>query len=66
VIAFYWPECWAFRVYPINDVAKENFKHGELITELDYVSRLYRMRRQKLMGSIIDILHDELPQGIAA
>ncbi len=44
MIVFYWPECWAFKVYPVNRIAREQFKVGEEMTELEYVEKLYSMR----------------------
>lgn len=45
VLTFYWPDIWAFRVYPLNELAKHHFEAGEGLTEYDYVSRLHRLRR---------------------
>lgn len=61
MVSFYWPECWAFRVYPINEIARQHFTEGEAVTEREYVSRLYRMRRLKLTQTISDLLLDDLP-----
>jgi len=45
ILAFYWPEVWAFRVYPLNESAKKFFRKKESLSEYEYVERLHRMRR---------------------
>lgn len=45
ILAFYWPDVWAFRVYPLNDAAKKFFHKKEDLSEYEYVERLHRMRR---------------------
>ncbi len=66
IIAFYWPEIWAFRVWPINQVAKTNFQEGEFLTEFDFVARLYQMRRLVLARDLIPKLNRLLPEEAAA
>ena len=66
LISFYWPEVWAFKVFPINGVAKEWFADGEGVSEYDYVTRLYRMRRFKLAKELEGKLRTELPPLVAA
>jgi hypothetical protein len=61
LIAWYWPGSWAFRVCPINDLAREHFEDPEDFTERAYVQRLYRLRRLTLMRSLSDGLLDVLP-----
>ena len=61
VIAFYWPDTWAFRVYPINDTAKRHFKSEyEDMSEMQFVTRLYKIRYlavgQELTGKLNTIL----------
>jgi len=66
IIAFYWPEIWAFRVSPINQVSKTNFQDGEFLTEFDFVARLYQMRRLVLSRNLADKLNRLLPAETAA
>ena len=61
MLAFYFPPQWAFRVHPINGVARQNFTDGGLLTERQYVMALYRMRRITLSRHLADKLSDELP-----
>jgi hypothetical protein len=61
LVAWYWPESWAFRVYPINDLARKHFEDPEDFTERGYVQRLYRLRRLTLMRSLAESLLDVLP-----
>ncbi len=66
LIVFYWPEIWAFRVLPINEVSKTNFQEGELLTEFDFVARLYHMRRLVLSQNISSKLNRLLPERVPA
>lgn len=61
ILAFYWPGIWAFRVFPVNAIAKQKFEKSELLTERDFVSRLYRMRRLVLSEFLKNKLFCELP-----
>ena len=65
-VSRYWPDMWAFQVIPLNETAKKWFAENEVMTERDYVSRLYRMRQRTLAENLIPILHNELPTEIAA
>jgi hypothetical protein len=65
-VVFYWPSCWAFKVYPINSLALTWFSRGEMLTEREYVKRLYRMRGQVLTDHLAGRLKDELPEQVAA
>lgn len=66
LIAFYWRTIWAFRVVPVNTVARETFGHGELMTEREFVTRLYRLRRLTLTSRLDAVLRDELPSDAAS
>ena len=33
LVAFYWPDIWAFRLLPINETAQEHFYSGETLCE---------------------------------
>jgi hypothetical protein len=61
LVAWYWPDSWAFRVSPINDLAREHFEDPEDLTERAYVQRLYRLRRLTLVRSLSESLLDVLP-----
>lgn len=45
LVAFYWPDIWAFRVLPVNEIAKKYFKPMEEFTEFEFVVKLYHLRR---------------------
>lgn len=62
LIAFYWPEIWAFQVYPVNECAKGHFYDGDMLTEKDFVSRLYHMRSLVLTENLMKHLQTLLPE----
>lgn len=62
LIAFYWPDIWAFRVTPVNNVANQHFADGELLCERDFVARLYRLRRLTLTRHLEAFLNTALPR----
>ena len=62
LIAFYWPDIWAFRACPVNATAQGWFGHDEVLCERDFVRRLYRMRRLTLAAHLDGQLHTELPE----
>lgn len=61
MVVFYYPPHWAFRVHPINGVARQTFADGQLLTERQFVTALYRMRRLTLAKHLAEKLKDELP-----
>jgi hypothetical protein len=61
LIAFYWPEIWAFKVLPVNDVATKSFELWEILSEREFVRRLYRMRRLVLARHLELFLNNDLP-----
>lgn len=61
LLCFYWPECWAFKVYPVNEIAKQHYTDPENMTEREFVTRLYRLRRLALSADISPILNDVKP-----
>lgn len=65
LIAFYWPETWAFRVFPANEFARKHFTNPELMTERQFVQRLYRLRQLTLARELGDKLNDVLPTDIS-
>jgi len=66
LIAFYWPVIWAFRVFPINEVARCHFSNPEDMSEREFVQRLYRLRRMVLANHLEQLLHTERPPMVAA
>lgn len=62
LIAFYWPDIWAFRVTPVNDCAKEHFRMGEVLSELTFVKRLYKLRSLVLTEHLMKSLNTTLPE----
>lgn len=66
LLVFYWPEIWAFRTHPGNKQAQKMFTRGELLTERQYVSRLYEMRQLVLDAHLEERLNNKLPQSEAA
>lgn len=61
LLAFYWPEIWAFRVYPLNPLAEKHFYEGEGLSEYDYVARLHRLRRLVLSQELTRLLNTVKP-----
>lgn len=61
LVGFYWPDIWAFRVWPINDIAKTAFEWDEICSEYEYVRRLYRLRRLALTRELEGRLSKQLP-----
>ena len=61
LIAFYWPDVWAFRITPVNESARLHFEESEILTERQFVTRLYRMRALVIRAAVLDALNDELP-----
>lgn len=61
-VAFYWPEVWAFRVYPVNETARKHFAAPhEDFNERQFVARLYRIRYLAVGDDLLHRLHKELP-----
>lgn len=60
-IAVYWPESWAFQIEPGNEYALEWFFDGELLTEREYVTRMYKMRRETIPRDVLMESNTELP-----
>lgn len=61
LVAFYWPEIWAFKVTPVNNAAKQHFQDGQTLSERDFVVALYRLRRLTLARELEGELNTELP-----
>jgi len=60
-VVFYWPEIWAFRVYPVNAIAQQHFENPEDMCERDFVQRIYRLRRLVLAKALAGTLGDDMP-----
>ena len=63
LVAAYWPDTWAFRVTPANQAAAQVFKDNQVLTEFDFVSRLYNLRQKIVTDSLASRLQRRLPQG---
>lgn len=61
IVAFYWPDIWAFKITPVNQSAKLSFADGEMLTEYDFVRRLYRLRRLTIAAELEGRLSRVLP-----
>jgi hypothetical protein len=61
LLTFYWPDIWAFRVYPLNDLAKKYFQKTEDLTEYEFVARLHLMRRVTLSHAMAQRLNKTKP-----
>lgn len=61
MLAFYWPDVWAFRVRPLNQMAADYFTFRNVLTERQFVTTLYRMRQMKLQETLAHSLNDLLP-----
>jgi hypothetical protein len=66
LIVRYWPGDWAFQVAQLNPVAEQNFSLDEMMSELDFVMRLYKLRRLRLAAHLEGKLNTTLPLGEAA
>jgi len=67
LIARYWPDCWAFKITPLNHAAQAHYKHlkdNEILTECRFVRSLYLLRKDVLSKedeSDIKKLNNEIP-----
>lgn len=68
VIAYYWPEAWAFRVKPYNASAERIFGCSDWIdlTEREWVTVLYALRSQYLSDNVLGRLENSRPPGLGA
>jgi hypothetical protein len=62
IVAYYWPDIWAFRVRVVNAAATDFFTNKEVLCERDYVERLYRMRRMTIENELAGKLNTLLPE----
>jgi hypothetical protein len=63
VVAFYWPGVWAFRITPVNKAAFDAFQDGEMLSEYEFVRRLYKLRRLTITSELEGKLNKDLPHG---
>ncbi len=63
LVAFYWPDCWAFRILPQNDAARERYTEEQWMTEREFVSSLYACRNLTVEHRLLAGLSDRLPAG---
>lgn len=61
LITFYSNEDWWFRVHPINQMARKHFSDGQILTEREYVTTLYRIRAFKVKDDVLAKLSDRKP-----
>lgn len=66
VVVRYWPEIWAFKALPGNDAAKRFFNRDEMLTEKQFVERLYAMRGMTVDRNVLPALNNILPMQKAA
>jgi len=63
LVVFYRPDVWAYRVIPVNDAARLYFADPyEVVTELEYVKRIYDMRSLVLSKGLMRRLNTTLPE----
>lgn len=64
LVAFYWPVIWAFRIIPVNQVAKLHFKENEELSEREFVERLYKIRSLVVEEYVLRNLNTQKPGGV--
>lgn len=62
-VAYYDPVDWTFVVYPMNAAARVYFQAGQLLTELNFVSVLYRMRNMVITAELKARLNNNITTG---
>jgi hypothetical protein len=60
-IAFYWPGIWAFRITPVNEIARRHWKPSENMTEREFVMRLYMLRHLAVEREVLNGLQQQKP-----
>jgi hypothetical protein len=63
-VCFYWPEIWAFKVVPMNETARSYLVNDTIMSEYDYVSFLYKLRRIALKNELSEKLNKEMPNDV--
>lgn len=61
-VAHYWPDSWAFRLWPGNAAAREHCEDGQAFTERAFVTLLYRLRALAVREHVLAKLSTELPR----
>lgn len=61
ILAIYWPECWAFKVKPVNVEARQHYDDWQFMSERQFVNSLYRIRRIVLSDEISGMLNESMP-----
>ncbi len=64
VCAFYSPIYWHYTCYPLNARAVEWFTEGEVLSELEYVTRLYRLRGRVVPAAVTCRLNRIRPEEV--
>ena len=63
IISFYWKAPWNFYVIPVNSEAMKFFNEGSAMTEREYVSTLYRIRKKTVEEVVLSKLDNfRLPE----
>jgi len=62
-IAVYWPDIWAFKIIPVNDISKKYFNPDVTYTEKQYVESLYSLRSRMIQNTVLEELNSILPSG---
>ena len=63
-VVFYSPSFWHFTGYPLNARAVEWFAEGEVLSELEYVTRLYRLRGRVVPAAVTCRLNQVKPEEV--
>lgn len=61
LIVRYWPGIWAFRVQPINELARKIYGDGMDLTEHRFVASLYHIRGLVIKEQVLKRLNTEYP-----
>ncbi|MFH1013597.1 MAG: hypothetical protein V1769_03705 [Thermoplasmatota archaeon] len=63
-LAYYWPDIWAFKIIPINELSQifYNSKMPVIFTERQYVEMMYRIRHRAIDEYVFKLLKNELPK----
>lgn len=64
LVVYYWPDIWAFRVYPMNEEGYKHFSPGQELSEAHYVRKMFEIRGQVIEDYVIrDLRTDFVPTG---
>lgn len=59
-VVMYWRQPWQFKTYPGNEKARQWFKTGELLSELEFVRILHKIRNFELPDKVAANLNSEV------